>query len=298
MIFEVSHRTVYYYSAPVVQSHHLVHLLPRTMERQRIVRHNLMVEPLPAARSDFTDYFGNPATAIAIESRHSELLIHSRAVVDVQAPPPVDPAASPSWESVTAMFAPSRTSYDPEVIQYLAPSHHTPVSAGLIAFASPSFAPGRPVLECARDLSNRIFGSFSYDDAATDITTTLAEVMEMRRGVCQDFAHLFIAAMRGYGLPARYVSGYLLTRPPEGVEKLVGADASHAWASVWAPGAGWVDFDPTNDLMPGEEHITVAYGRDYQDVSPVTGVLLGGGTHRVEVAVDVAPAFASGGAMP
>ncbi len=298
MIFEVSHRTVYYYSAPVVQSHHLVHLLPRTLDRQRIIRHNLMVEPLPAARNDFTDYFGNPATTIAIESKHSELLIHSRAVVDVQPPVSVDLAASPSWESVAAMFAPGRTSYDPEVIQYLSASQHTAVSSDLTAFASPSFAPGRPLLECARDLSNRIFGGFGYDDAATDITTTLAEVLEMRRGVCQDFAHLFIAAMRGYGLPARYVSGYLLTRPHEGREKLVGADASHAWASVWAPGAGWVDFDPTNDLLPGEEHITVAYGRDFQDVSPVTGVLIGGGAHRVEVAVDVVPAFASGGEMP
>lgn len=293
MMFEVSHRTVYRYNAPVAQSHHLVHLTPRLLDRQRTVHHSINFEPHPAARNDFVDYFGNPATAIAIEQSHSQLLIHSRAIIDVTAPQPVNLAASAPWEAVAAELCPAQHPLDLEVIQYLMPSQHTAISAELIAFAAPSFPPKRPVLECAGDLTARIFDGFRYDAAATDVATTIDEVLRIKRGVCQDFAHLLIASMRAFGLSARYVSGYLLTRPPEGVEKLIGADASHAWVSVWAPGVGWVDFDPTNNIVPRDEHITIAYGRDFQDVSPVTGVLLGGGSHRVDVAVDVTPAVAA-----
>jgi transglutaminase-like putative cysteine protease len=293
MIFEVSHKTVYHYTAPVAQAHHLVHLAPRPHERQRIIRHSLMVDPAPASRSDFIDYFGNPASTVAIESSHSELLIHSRSVIEVTAPGKIDLAASEPWNKVAASLAPTRKPYDIEVVQYLMPSHHTGVSEELIAFASPSFPPDRPILECAFELMNRIFTEFAYDDSATDVATTINEVIAIRRGVCQDFAHLLIGAMRAFCLPARYVSGYLLTHPPEGKPKLVGADASHAWVSVWAPGAGWVDFDPTNNIIPKDEHITIAYGRDFQDVSPVTGVLLGGGAHQVEVAVDVMPSLSA-----
>ncbi|WP_088343625.1 MULTISPECIES: transglutaminase family protein [Rhodomicrobium] len=291
MIFEVSHKTVYHYTAPVAQAHHLVHLAPRPHPRQRVVRHTLLVEPVPASRSDFTDYFGNPASTLSIESNHTELLIHSRCVVDVVAPKPIDVKASEPWDRVAASLAPARKSYDIEVAQYLMPSHHTTITPRLIAFAEPFFPPGRPILECARDLTNAIYTGFAYDNAATDIATTIEEVLSIRRGVCQDFAHLLIGAMRAYGLPARYVSGYLLTYPAPGKEKLVGADASHAWVSVWAPQIGWVDFDPTNNLIPRDEHITIAYGRDFQDVSPVTGVLLGGGKHKIDVAVDVTPAL-------
>jgi transglutaminase-like putative cysteine protease len=174
-------------------------------------------------------------------------------------------------------------------MQYLMPSHHTAVTPELMEFAAPSFPPGRPILECAWDLTRRIYTDFAYDDAATDIATTIDDLLEIQRGVCQDFAHLLIGALRVHGLPARYVSGYLLTHPPAGKEKLVGSDASHAWVSVWSPSIGWVDFDPTNDMIPKDEHITIAYGRDFQDVSPVTGVLLGGGSHNIDVSVDVVP---------
>jgi transglutaminase-like putative cysteine protease len=291
MIFEVSHKTVYHYTAPVAQAHHLVHLSPRPHPRQRVIRHTLLVEPAPAARSDFIDYFGNPASTLSIESNHNELLIHSRCVVEVMPPPVLDLDASEPWDRVAASLAPARKAYDIEVAQYLMPSHHTIITPRLIAFAEPFFAPGRPILQCARDLTSAIFKGFAYDNAAPDIATTIDEVLKIRRGVCQDFAHLLIGAMRAYGLPARYVSGYLLTYPAPGKEKLVGADASHAWVSVWAPEIGWVDFDPTNDLIPREEHITIAYGRDFQDVSPVTGVLLGGGKHKIDVSVDVSPAL-------
>jgi transglutaminase-like putative cysteine protease len=291
MIFEVSHKTVYHYTAPVAQAHHLVHLAPRPHQRQRIIRHTLVVDPAPASRSDFVDYFGNPASTVAIESSHSELLIHSRSLIEVTPPGPLDLAASEPWDKVAAQLAPAGKPYDVEVIQYLMPSQFTEVTEVLIDFARPVFAPGRPILECARELMGRIHADFVYDEKATDVATTIGDVLEIRRGVCQDFAHLLIGAMRAFCLPARYVSGYLLTRPPAGKERLIGADASHAWVSIWSPRIGWIDFDPTNNIIPNDEHITIAYGRDFQDVSPVTGVLLGGGAHQVEVAVDVVPAL-------
>jgi transglutaminase-like putative cysteine protease len=289
MIFEVSHKTAYRYTAPVVQAHHLVHLVPRPHERQRIMHHSIDVSPAPASRNDFIDYFGNPASTVAIERSHSELVIHSRSVVEVNAPAAVDLAASLPWDRLAHDLAPPKKIADLDAAQFLMPSWHTAITSQLIAFARPSFAPGRPVLECARDLTRRIFTEFAYDAAATDIATTTDELLKIRRGVCQDFAHLLIASLRAFGLPARYVSGYLLTHAPAGKERYVGADASHAWVSVWSPGAGWVDFDPTNDMIPRDGHITVAYGRDFQDVSPVTGVLLGGGAHQADVAVDVTP---------
>lgn len=302
MIFEVSHKTIYRYAAPVAQSHHLIHLMPRQHDRQRLIHTRLLVEPAPATRNDFTDYFGNPASALAIEESHSQLLIHSQSVVEVHAPAQIAVEQSAPWEKVAARLSPDQGPYDIEVIQYVSPSQHTAITPQLIEFAKPSFASGRPILSCAQDLMNRIFTEFTYDDAATDIATTINEVLTIKRGVCQDFAHLLIGAIRAYGLAARYVSGYLLTHPPEGVEKLVGADASHAWVSVWSPEQGWVDFDPTNNIIPKDEHISVAFGRDFQDVSPVTGVLLGGGSHQIEVSVDVASsempaALASGSSL-
>lgn len=298
MIFEVSHKTVYRYASPVAQSHHLVHLAPRPHERQRVIRHSLVITPDPALRTDFIDYYGNPASAVAIENSHSELSIHSRILLEVTAPPRVDLAASAPWEAVARKFAPRQGPYDLEVAQYLPPSHHTPLCRDVLAFAEPSFPPGRPLLACVADLSARIHRDFAYDSSATDVATTIAELLRIRRGVCQDFAHLLLAACRVMGLPARYVSGYLLTHPPVGQPKLIGSDASHAWASVWAPDVGWVDFDPTNNVIPQGEHITIAYGRDFQDVSPVTGVLLGGGAHQLDVGVDVTPALQIGGPAP
>jgi transglutaminase-like putative cysteine protease len=289
MIFEVSHKTTYHYTAPVAQANHLVHLSPRPHERQQVMQHSIKVSPSPATRNDFTDYFGNPASTIAIESSHSELMIHATSVVKIIAPADIDLSASMPWDKFAHDLAPPKKIAELDAAQFLVPSQHTAISSELIAFAEPSFAPGRPVFECARDLTHRIHSEFAYDGAATDIATTTDDLLKIRRGVCQDFAHLLIASLRAFGLPARYVSGYLLTHPPAGMEKFIGADASHAWVSVWSPGVGWVDFDPTNDLIPQEEHITIAYGRDFQDVSPVTGVLLGGGAHQVEVAVDVMP---------
>ncbi|MGC1585456.1 MAG: transglutaminase family protein [Rhodomicrobium sp.] len=289
MNFEISHRTVYRYSAPVSQSHHLLHLEPRPYIRQTVLRHSLLIDPAPASKTDLIDDFGNPATIITVEQDHTELVIHSRAQVDVQAPPSFDPKRSASWNDVAAQL---RASLGPETfdaILYSCPSRYIRPSREIFRYARPSFPEGRPLLEAVCDLTARIYQNFTYQSGATDVATPVEEVLRTRRGVCQDFAHLEIACLRAVGLAARYVSGYLLTRPPEGQPKLIGADASHAWISVWAPETGWMDFDPTNNITPKEEHIALAFGRDFQDVSPVSGVLLGGGEHEVEVAVDVNP---------
>jgi transglutaminase-like putative cysteine protease len=201
--------------------------------------------------------------------------------------PPNDLAASPSAETVRAAVRRPTTRDLLDACAMVFDSPHVAASERLAAYARPSFAPGRPVLEAARELVHRIHADFTYDPHATTIATPLVEVLERRRGVCQDFAHLAIGCLRSLRLPARYVSGYLLTHPPPGQPKLVGADASHAWFAVFVPGAGWFDFDPTNDLVPADEHVSVAVGRDYDDVTPLRGVIQGGGAHEVTVQVDV-----------
>ncbi len=289
MKFEISHRTAYRYSAPVSQSHHLLHLEPRPHSRQMVLRHSLLIDPAPASKTDLVDDFGNPASIITVEQDHTELVIHSRAEVDVQAPPSFEARHSARWNDVAAQLRANLGSETFEVILYSCPSRYIRPSREIYKFARPSFPEGRPLLDAVRDLTARIYQNFTYQSGATDVATPVEEVLRLKRGVCQDFAHLEIACLRTLGLAARYVSGYLLTRPPEGQPKLVGADASHAWISVWAPETGWLDFDPTNNTTPKEEHIALAFGRDFQDVSPVSGVLLGGGEHEVEVAVDVNP---------
>jgi transglutaminase-like putative cysteine protease len=289
MNFEISHRTLYRYSAPVSQSHHLLHLTPRPHVRQTVLRHSLLIDPAPASKTDIADDFGNPASIITIEQDHTELVIHSRAQVDVEAPPSIEPARSTSWNDMAAQLRANLGSETFEAILYSCPSRYIQPSREIYKYARPSFPDGRPLLEAVCDLTARIHQNFTYQSGSTDIATPVDEVLRLKRGVCQDFAHVEIACLRTLGLAARYVSGYLLTRPPEGQPKLVGADASHAWIAVWAPESGWVDFDPTNNVTPKEEHIALAFGRDFQDVSPVSGVLLGGGEHEVEVAVDVNP---------
>jgi transglutaminase-like putative cysteine protease len=287
MIFEVSHRTTYSYSKPVLQSEHLVYMTPRSGPKQTVQRHSLLIEPAPSSNIPLDDYFGNSSAILTIDDEHSELLIHARSTVDVHAPDLPMPRLSTAWEHVAAKARKPNGDLDIAVLQFVSASRHTKLIREATEYARPSFSAERPVLEAAMDLTRRIYRDFTFDSAATDISTPVAYVLQERRGVCQDFAHLAITCLRGLGLPSRYVSGYLLTYPSPGMEKLQGADASHAWISVWAPEAGWVDFDPTNSLMPSNEHITVAYGRDYDDVSPISGVLLGGSKQDMDVAVDV-----------
>lgn len=289
MILNVSHRTTFRYSQSVSISHHLLHLCPRAMPRQALVRHSLMVEPPPTVSRNSTDYFGNPTAYITIEESHNELSIVARSTVDVTAPAAIDADATPAWEQVAARLAGSTDPEDLDAYQFVFDSPQVVAGDRVRDYASPSFPPGRPVLAAAIELTHRIHADFKYAGGVTDIWTPVETVLEHRHGVCQDFAHLQIACLRAFGIPARYVSGYILTHPPPGKPRLVGADASHAWLSVCVPGYGWVDLDPTNDKLANDEFVTVAWGRDYADVSPVNGLVVGGGHHLVEVSVDVAP---------
>jgi len=289
MIFDVSHKTHYCYSSPVVQSQHLVHMSPRQRQRQIIRHHSLIVEPAPVVRYEGTDAFGNPVVILDIELPHEELILHARSTIEVLPPPAIPLADSTAWDELDSSLSAPGKGLDLDVIQFRCASRLTTANLAIADYASLSFAAGRPVLEAVADLNRRIFKDFTFDPTATDISTPIAHVFQQKRGVCQDFAHLTLACLRAMRVPSRYVSGYIMTRPPPGQPKLQGTDASHAWISAWAPEAGWMDFDPTNGLIVADEHITIAHGRDYDDVSPISGVLLGGGEHTVAVGVDVLP---------
>jgi transglutaminase-like putative cysteine protease len=289
MIFDVSHRTLYRYESPVIQSKHLVHLSPREAPRQSMRHHALFIEPAPAYRYDGHDAFGNPLVILDIEVPHKELVLHARSTIEVVPPPAIDAGATCPWDELADRTARPGAGIDLDVLQFRCPTRLTTPSLAIADYAAHSFTPGRPVLEAAMDLVRRIYHEFSFDPTATDVSTPIDRVFRQRRGVCQDFSHLTLACLRAKGVPARYVSGYILTLPPPGLPRLVGADASHAWISVWSPESGWVDLDPTNGIVVRDEHITIAYGRDYEDVSPISGVLLGGAEHVVAVGVDVVP---------
>ena len=289
MRYDVRHRTEFKYEQLVSVSHHVLHLTPRAHARQASLGASLEVDPPPSQHSSGEDYFGNPINYLTIYEPHDLLSVESRARVEVEDTATPELARGPSWEQVLEQLRAPRGAAL-EAYQYCFDSPHCDAADGVRAFALPSFSTGRPLLEACMDLTSRIFKEFEYQGGVSDVSTPVAEVLRMRKGVCQDFAHLEIACLRSLGLAARYVSGYLLTHPPPGQPKLVGSDASHAWLSVWTGERGWVDFDPTNDLMPGNEHITVAWGRDYGDVSPINGFIIGGGAHELAVSVDVTPA--------
>ena len=294
MILDISHKTLYRYSAPVVHSQHVIHMSPRLVDGQTIRNHSLLVEPAPSRRIDRIDAFGNPVSILEIEVPHKELVLHARSTIDRIAPARIDLAQSTPWDQVETALEGRRSetgawSRDLDVVQYRCASRLTTANLDIADYARQSFPAGRPVLAGVMDVVRRIHREFKFDPAATDISTPVSQVLVQRRGVCQDFSHLAIAGLRALGLPARYVSGYMLTHPPPGQPKLQGADASHAWIAAWCPTFGWVDFDPTNGLLVADEHIAIAHGRDYDDVSPISGVLLGGGSHTVDVGVDVTP---------
>lgn len=289
MIYNLIHQTIYEYVSPVTVSHHAARVQPRLLAGQQVENFTLHIGPAPAVSKPRLDFFGNQICGFSIQEIHQRLEITARSRVTVFSNTPPALALSPDWEGVVELFS---DPVSPEVVapyQFVFDSPLLRASPELADYARKSFSPQTPLLVAVADLNRRIFTDFKYDPVATTVATPLEEVLEKRRGVCQDFAHLAIASLRSLGLPARYVSGYLRTRPPAGKQRLVGADASHAWFSVFCPDVGWVDFDPTNNLMPAEEHITVAFGRDYTDVSPVTGVITGGGEHEVKVSVDVEP---------
>jgi transglutaminase-like putative cysteine protease len=290
MKYRVTHTTRYLYNEPVSTCHNVGRLRLRRTAQQTCNSSRLIVDPPPAVNHEWQDMYGNNLDFFSIQQPHGELTVTARSEVEVVLPGSLLDGAFPmAWEQVRDYLR--SHSNDPlalEARQFVLESDFIEFSREAGAYSAVSFEQGRPLLAAVEDLMRRIHRDFTYDPDFSDIATPLREVLAHRKGVCQDFAHLAIACLRMQGLAARYVSGYLETIPPEGQERLTGSDASHAWFSVFVPYQGWVDFDPTNDQIPVDQHITAAWGRDYADAAPLKGVLFGGGSrHKLEVAVDV-----------
>jgi transglutaminase-like putative cysteine protease len=290
----VSHVTEYLYSARVELAHHIAHLTPQSGPHQHVAGCELTIDPVPNDRRSGTDSFGNVRSYFSIYAAHERLRVEAASRLRVRdRHPQLDPSAGPGWEAVR------------ESMQYRASQPYLPASEFVFAspyvardrslaqYARASFAPGRPLLESAIELMHRIHADFRYSPASTEVSTPVMQAFDARTGVCQDFSHVMIGCLRSLGLPARYISGYLLTRTAPDRQRPIGADASHAWVSVHCPVNGWVDLDPTNDVIPRQHHVTVAVGRDYGDVTPLRGVIRGGGEHRLSVAVRVTPCAGS-----
>jgi transglutaminase-like putative cysteine protease len=288
MRYQVTHTTGYKYSASASLSQNELFLCPRVTACQNIIESSLSIIPEPQYRHRRTDYFGNTVDVFMVQHPHNELAVSATSIVETSQPAPPTPASTAAWEEVARRLARRTQPADLEACQFVFASPMVTVGPGSLSYAEPSFPPGTPVLAGAVNLMYRIFTEYLYDKTASNVETTVELVLANRKGVCQDFAHLAISCLRSLGLAARYVSGYLETMPKPGEPKLVGADASHAWLSIFIPDYGWVDFDPTNNQMANENYITLAWGRDYGDVAPVKGVVMGGGVHRLSVSVDVA----------
>jgi transglutaminase-like putative cysteine protease len=289
MTYQIVHKTTYTYKQPVSFGTHVAYLIPRSQPHHTCMSHELLITPNPASLHERVDYFGNAFAFFTIREPHQELIIeaHSRVVVD--GPLVKWPDWAPAWEEVVRSLPSDLSEAGLDAYQFVFESPRISPGVAFAAYASPSFLPGRPLTEALLDLTARIYKDFRFDSKATTVRTSPEQVLRSRKGVCQDFAHLQVACLRSLGVAARYVSGYIRTYPPPGRPRLVGADASHAWVSVYCPGAGWLDLDPTNNLIPSQSHVKLAWGRDYGDVSPVRGVILGGRDHKLEVGVDMEP---------
>ena len=288
--YQVRHQTVYAYAGSVAHAHHLLHLTPRETERQHCREHSLEVWPPAALRAQHTDVFGNLATGLELDRAHDRFEVTTRMEVELAAVPVADAAVSLPWEQVRDSLQYSATALPAaqlEALRYRAQSPFVPVKRAFQDYAADCFAAGAPLLAAAEQLMARINSEFTYQRGATQIGTSLLEVLAKRRGVCQDYTHFMIACLRSLGLPARYVSGYLRTSTGGDEPERLGADASHAWVAVYAPPHGWVELDPTNALRIAQDHVVLAWGRDFGDVSPLRGVIVGGGTHSLEVGVAV-----------
>ena len=289
-LLQVTHETCYDYDAPVEVAHHSAWLRPRDTEVQKVQRWDLQIDPLPeSAVQESKDAFGNWRHGFSHSRVHDRLTVTSRFQVLLTTPPQLDDAHSPPWEEAAAALRYRAGVTQPEAVEFVLPSQFAPHAPELAAYAHDLFSPGRPLLQGAQALMTRVHQRMQYKPHSTDVATNALQALAQGQGVCQDFAHLMIAALRSLGLAARYVSGYLLTHPPEGQPRLVGADASHAWVAVWCPLHGWVALDPTNDVRVGQDHVTLAWGRDYADVAPLRGVIRGGCTAPPVVGVTVEP---------
>jgi transglutaminase-like putative cysteine protease len=288
VIYDIRHVTTYGYDAPVSFARCSLRLEPRSGDGQELISHTVEIRPKPAERTSRRDFFGTLTESVVIETPHRHLRIDSRSRVNVARHAPACTAVSPSWEGVRDLAFATNSLRADSPVGFVFASALVPVLSPVTAYAAESFAPDSGVLTGAVDLMHRIRSGFKYDPKATVVSTPLCEVFDKRHGVCQDFAHLMIAGLRGLGLPAAYVSGYLRTIPPPGKPRLQGADASHAWVSLWCGAElGWIGFDPTNDLLVENDHIVLGVGRDFSDVSPVDGIIVGSPRQKLGVAVDV-----------
>ena len=285
MIYRLRHATTYEYAQPVVLGTHFMHLLPRDRPGQRIREAQLDISPEPDNRRNEIDHFGNFTTTISLTAAHKQFVVALTATVDVAHPCVPAPEDTPRWEAIAAQAI-----MEPAIAEFCLPSPLARPISEIADYTVVSFPPGRSILAALLELNQRIWTDMSYRPGTTTTATTAMQTLKTRLGVCQDYAHLMIACLRSLGLPARYVSGYLRTLPPAGQERRRGADQSHAWAACWlGADIGWVDFDPTNNLLVSDEHVTLAWGRDFQDVSPLRGIILGGGRHSLRVNVDLDP---------
>jgi transglutaminase-like putative cysteine protease len=295
MLLSLTHETRYQYTPAVDNADHVLRLSPTSSPVQTVLSHQLDISPTPSQVRNRHDVYGNRCSFFSLQSSHDQLSVTSHSTVLTHAAARASaPGCQLAWEQVRDMFryragAPYNTAWE-----FLFASPYVPRDKAFAEFASPSFAPGMPLLSAAAQLMTRIHQAMSYDGDSTDVNTPALTALQQREGVCQDFAHIMVACCRAMGLPARYVSGYMLTQPAPGQPRLIGCDASHAWASVYCPGSGldegqWFDFDPTNNRMPGDDYITLATGRDFLDVSPLRGVIRGGAQHELRVAVTVMP---------
>lgn len=288
MYHKIIHKTNYTYQVPVSLCHNIVRLMPRSTNRQFCKKSVISIVPEPDVLIEYEDFYGNKLVYFTIEKEHKKLSVHVFSEIEKLSPvyeqQPEYNAIS--WEEVCRLTH----TLTPELLdvkQFIAATPMTAADDAIAAFAVQSFPQGRPLYLGCKNLMNRIYSEFKFQSGFTTIATPLSLVMKERKGVCQDFAHLAIACLRSMGLPVRYVSGYIETIPPPGVIKLVGVDASHAWFSVYIPNSGWIDFDPTNNLMPANQHITIGWGRDYSDITPLRGVIMSSGGHELQVSVDV-----------
>jgi len=289
MRYKITHTTTYTYSEPVLVSQNQAMMTPRTGHGQSCRLHRLLVRPVPTSTSWRVDYYGNLVSYFAVNDSHRRLRVSAVSLVRVRPRRLPAPELSPAWETVRDSLPSDLSRRGLDAVQFLSDSPQVRRSAALADYARLSFPPGRPILAAVLDLTARIHAEFAYDPKATTVHTSMEEAFGKRRGVCQDLAHVAIGCLRSLGLATRYVSGYLRTVPPPGRPRRVGADASHAWLAVWGGSAGWIDVDPTNNLLVSDEHVTVAQGRDYADVSPLSGLIVGGGAHTMTVSVNVEP---------
>jgi transglutaminase-like putative cysteine protease len=302
MLLRVLHETSYEYSPAVESAHHVAHLKPAHGAGQKLLSHSMQIFPAPAHRREALDVYNNSRTFFSLQTSHKALHVTAESMVSTGAAErrPADAASALTWEQARDRFRYRAGAACNLASEFLFASTYAPRDGAFVQFARPSFATGRPLPETARDLMQRIHQAMIYESHSTEVNTPAIEALRQGKGVCQDFAHIMVACCRAMGLPARYVSGYLLTNPPPGQKRLIGSDASHAWASVYCPGKAqghadqaddgfWLDFDPTNNRAPDEDYVTLATGRDFLDVSPLRGVIRGGSRHLLRVAVTVEP---------